>query len=182
MLGEGVFITARWGFPHSASTNMGDGAGVGVKEVLHVTTAWWKKDFSAHQASTDTTQVGVGRHFLPALPVASPDTVEGRRLPHQWMAMKVTLSHLASGYTSPERGKVPSFPPRVLSFPPERRERGASFSLGVGGNQAPCMVSTATTGGVSAHFHQVGMKVLLFHGVFSDTTPKSGEENLVTVK
>ena len=34
MLGEGVFITARWGFPHSASTNMGDGAGVGVKEVL----------------------------------------------------------------------------------------------------------------------------------------------------
>ena len=43
------------------------------------------------------------------------------------------------------------------------------------------MVSTATTGGVSAHFHQVGMKVLLFHGVFSDTTPKSGEQNLVTV-
>lgn len=44
------------------------------------------------------------------------------------------------------------------------------------------MVSTATMGGVSAHFHQVGMKVLLSHGVFSATTPKSGEENLVTVK
>ena len=154
---------------------------MGVKEVFYVTSAWWKKDFSAHQASTDTTQVKVGRHFLPALPVASPDTVEGRRPPRQWMAMKVTLSHLASGYTSSERGKVPSFPPRVLSFPPERRGRGASFSLSVGGNQAPCMVSTATTGGVSAHFHQVGMKVLLFHGVFSDTTPKSGEQNLVTV-
>ena len=147
---------------------------MGVKEVFYVTSAWWKKDFSAHQASTDTTQVEVGRHFLPALLVASPDTVEGRRPPRQWMAMKVTLSHLASGYTSSERGKVPSFPPRVLSFPPERRGRGASFSLSVGGNQAPCMVSTATTGGVSAHFHQVGMTVPLSHGVFSDTIPKSG--------
>ena len=94
--------------PHSTSTNMGDGAGMGVKEVFYVTSAWWKKDFSAHQASTDTTQVEVGRHFLPALLVASPDTVEGRRPPHQWMAMKVTPSHLASGDTSPERGRVPS--------------------------------------------------------------------------
>ena len=49
---------------------MGDGAGVGVKEGFHVATAWWK-DFSARQASTDTTQVGLGRHFLPALLVAS---------------------------------------------------------------------------------------------------------------
>ena len=69
---------------------MGDGAGVGVKEGFHVATAWWK-DFSARQASTNTTQVGLGRHFLPALLVASPDTVAGRRPPHQWMAMKVTV-------------------------------------------------------------------------------------------
>lgn len=88
---------------------MGDGPGMGVEgKWSPVTTAWWKKDFTPHQASTDTTQVGVGRHFLPAFLVACPDTVEGRRAPHHWMVVKVPLFHLASGGTSPERGRVPS--------------------------------------------------------------------------
>ena len=114
--------------PHSASSNMGDWAGVGVKEVLPCYYYLVEEGFLCPPGvSTNTTQVGVGRHFLPALLVASPDTVEGRRPPHQWMAMKVTLSHLASGDTSPEMGRVPSFPPRVLSIPPERRGRGASL-------------------------------------------------------
>ena len=134
--------------PHSAS-NLGDRVGVGVERTWCLVTTAWQEDFTPHQASTDTTQVGVGRHFLTALLVASVNTMEGRRPLCHWLIMKVPLSHLAFGDPSPERG-----------CSTREEAKGASLWLGLGGSQTPCRVFPDTTlcvWGGGPHFHRLGI-------------------------